>query len=115
MLQVLINLVSNARQSLIDSGRKDAGLRISAELADGTVSVRVTDNGVGVAPEHIDRIFGHGFTTKKDGHGFGLHSSALAAQGLGGSLSVQSQGAGRGATFTLTFPGVTRSKQPCKA
>ncbi len=115
VLQVLINLVSNARQSLIDSGRKDAGLRISAELADGTVSVRVTDNGVGVAPEHIDRIFGHGFTTKKDGHGFGLHSSALAAQGLGGSLSVQSQGAGRGATFTLTFPGVTRSKQPCKA
>jgi signal transduction histidine kinase len=52
----------------------------------------------------VTRIFQYGFTTRKDGHGFGLHSSALAAQELGGSLSVHSEGPGCGATFTLELP-----------
>jgi signal transduction histidine kinase len=72
--------------------------------ADGAVHVAVSDTGVGIPRENLERIFSHGFTTRKDGHGFGLHSSALAARDLGGVLRAESAGPGRGATFTLTLP-----------
>jgi signal transduction histidine kinase len=64
----------------------------------------VQDTGIGIAPENLTSIFSHGFTTKKDGHGFGLHSSALVAARMGGSLQVHSEGPGTGATFTLELP-----------
>ncbi len=64
----------------------------------------VIDNGVGISLENLVRIFAHGFATKKDGHGFGLHRGALAARELGGSLRVRSAGLGQGATFTLELP-----------
>jgi signal transduction histidine kinase len=64
----------------------------------------VQDNGVGIPPENIERIFTHGFTTRKDGHGFGLHSGVRMAKEMGGSLTARSEGAGRGATFILEFP-----------
>jgi signal transduction histidine kinase len=70
----------------------------------GIVKVSVTDNGAGIAPENLSRIFQHGFTTREDGHGFGLHSGALAAQELGGSLTASSGGLGKGAEFTLELP-----------
>jgi signal transduction histidine kinase len=69
-----------------------------------SVSVAVIDNGVGIPPENLIRVFSHGFTTRKAGHGFGLHSGALAAKEMGGSLVVQSAGPGHGATFTLELP-----------
>ena len=59
---------------------------------------------LGIARENLTRIFSHGFTTKKHGHGFGLHSCANAAGEMGGSLSVRSDGPGKGATFTLELP-----------
>jgi len=68
------------------------------------VRIEIADNGVGIAPENLTRIFSHGFTTRKHGHGFGLHSSALAAREMGGLLTVQSEGAGKGATFILELP-----------
>jgi signal transduction histidine kinase len=68
------------------------------------VVVTVKDNGIGIAPDNLTRIFSHGFTTKKDGHGFGLHSGALAAKEMGGSLAAHSEGQGTGATFTLELP-----------
>ena len=68
------------------------------------VRIEVHDNGMGIAPEMLTRIFQYGFTTREEGHGFGLHSSALAAQELGGSLTVHSDGPGQGATFTLELP-----------
>jgi len=68
------------------------------------VRIEIQDNGVGIAPELLTRIFQYGFSTRKEGHGFGLHSSALAAQELGGSLLVHSEGPGRGATFILELP-----------
>jgi len=71
---------------------------------DQGVNIAITDNGVGITQENLTRIFAHGFTTRKDGHGFGLHSGALSAKELGGALSVQSDGPGRGATFTLKLP-----------
>jgi len=64
----------------------------------------VIDNGIGIPPENMGRIFNHGFTTRDSGHGFGLHSAALAAQELGGSLRAESDGPGRGATFVLELP-----------
>jgi C4-dicarboxylate-specific signal transduction histidine kinase len=105
VLQVLVNLVRNAKFALNDSGRKDKRLTVRVETdGDGFVKLSVIDNGVGIPPEHLTRIFEHGFTTRKNGHGFGLHSGALAAKDLGGSLHVHSDGPGRGATFTLTLP-----------
>jgi two-component system, NtrC family, sensor kinase len=68
------------------------------------VSISVSDNGVGISPENLTRIFSHGFTTKQDGHGFGLHSGALGAREMGGALRAASQGPGHGATFTLELP-----------
>jgi signal transduction histidine kinase len=70
----------------------------------GRVRVEVQDNGVGIPPENLARIFTHGFTTKQDGHGFGLHASANGAREMGGDLTAHSDGPGCGATFTLEFP-----------
>ena len=105
VLQILINLIRNSKYALDDGKRPDKRLTISIEPADdSSVSVRVADNGVGISPENLTRIFGHGFTTRKDGHGFGLHSGANAAKEMGGSLSVHSDGLGHGAVFTLNLP-----------
>jgi two-component system sensor kinase FixL len=109
VIEILINLVGNARHALRDSGRPDKRLRIRAEPVPGAtaterVRIHVEDNGVGIAPEHRDQLFRLGFTTKRDGNGIGLHASAIAAQQLGGSLCCHSDGPGRGATFTLELP-----------
>jgi two-component system, NtrC family, sensor kinase len=106
ILQILLNLLRNAKQALTqeESDRdKVIGIRIRM-LGEGRVSLAVEDNGVGLPPENLTRIFGHGFTTKADGHGFGLHSCALAAGRMGGSLRAESAGPGKGATFTLELP-----------
>jgi signal transduction histidine kinase len=71
---------------------------------DGSVKISTSDNGVGIPPENLNRIFNHGFTTRKNGHGFGLHNAALAAKEMGGVLRVASPGAGQGAIFTLELP-----------
>ncbi len=68
------------------------------------VCFEVIDNGVGISAENLTRIFNHGFTTKKDGHGFGLHSGALAAKEMGGALTAHSDGEGKGARFALELP-----------
>jgi signal transduction histidine kinase len=73
-------------------------------LDEDRLRIQVADNGIGILPENLVRIFSHGFTTKKNGHGFGLHSGALAASQLGGSLTAESEGPDRGATFTLELP-----------
>jgi len=83
-----------------------SGTRITVPLKRTAVNVEIAiiDNGVGIPAENLTRIFNHGFTTRKDGHGFGLHSGALAARELGGALTVHSDGAGQGATFTIELP-----------
>jgi PAS domain S-box-containing protein len=104
-LQILNNLIRNAKQALTESGRADKRLTLGARAAgDDRVQFYVSDNGSGVAPENLPRLFTFGFTTKKSGHGFGLHSSALAAKELGGTLIAQSEGIGKGATFILDLP-----------
>ncbi|PTL81747.1 nitrogen regulation protein NR(II) [Vitiosangium sp. GDMCC 1.1324] len=106
LLQILINLLSNARHALKESSRTDKRLRIRIRLETGEerLVISVSDNGVGIAPEYLSRLFSQGFTTKKSGHGFGLHISALAATEMNGRLSCTSAGKGQGATFTLALP-----------
>jgi C4-dicarboxylate-specific signal transduction histidine kinase len=104
VLQILVNLIRNAKHACEDSGRDDKQMTLRIMSGTNTVQVSVSDNGVGIPPENLMRIFSHGFTTKKNGHGFGLHSGALAAKEMGGQLHVHSDGAGRGATFTLELP-----------
>ncbi len=104
VVQILINLVRNAKYACDESGRTDKQITVRIALHPRGVGIAVSDNGVGIPAENLTRIFNHGFTTRKTGHGFGLHSGALAAKELGGALSVQSAGPGRGATFILELP-----------
>jgi PAS domain S-box-containing protein len=103
-LQILVNLVRNARHACEDSGRPDKRITVRAWREGDLVRIVVADNGVGIPAENLNRIFNHGFTTKKNGHGFGLHSGANAAQQMGGSLTAESDGPGQGAAFTLELP-----------
>lgn len=104
VLQVLVNFLRNAKHACEESGRADKRIILRVEQRDDRVLFSVIDNGVGVPPENLKRIFNHGFTTKKDGHGFGLHSGANAAREMGGAVRVHSDGTGQGATFTLELP-----------
>ena len=103
VLQILVNLLSNAKDAV--GAQPNRAITVRVEMnADGFAKASVTDNGIGIPAENLTRIFQHGFTTRKDGHGFGLHSGALAANEMGGSLTVWSGGPGKGAVFTLQLP-----------
>ena len=104
VLQILVNLLRNAKHACDDAGHTDKRITVRATHDNDRVRITVADNGVGIPPENLNRIFNHGFTTKKEGHGFGLHSAANAANEMGGALTVHSDGPGCGATFTLELP-----------
>ena len=105
VLQILINLIRNAKYALDECNQIEKRLTITIAKTDGEcVMVRVEDNGIGIPTENLTRIFSHGFTTRPNGHGFGLHIGALNAWEMGGSLSAASEGTGHGATFTLILP-----------
>ena len=105
VLQILINLIRNAKHAVEDARSDCRKMVIRTGLAaSGRVKISVLDNGVGIAPENLAKVFNHGFTTKKNGHGFGLHSGANAAKEMGGSLTAFSQGLGEGAEFVLELP-----------
>ena len=102
VIQILVNLLQNAKFACDHNQPENRRVMVRlARLGSSGVRIQVADNGVGIPADNLTRIFSQGFTTRKDGHGFGLHSGALAAQELGGSLSVYSEGPGKGATFTL--------------
>jgi PAS domain S-box-containing protein len=105
VLQILVNLIRNAKYAMDAAMRRDKRLAISIGLTPANlVQISITDNGIGISEENLTRIFLHGFTTKRDGHGFGLHSGAIAAKEMGGGLYARSEGPGRGATFVLELP-----------
>ena len=108
VLQILTNLIRNAKFACDDARKNGSGektITLGIEPAPGDrVRLIVRDTGIGIPRENLTRIFSHGFTTRSYGHGFGLHSSALAAKEMQGSLTVFSAGPGQGATFTLELP-----------
>jgi two-component system NtrC family sensor kinase len=105
LLQILTNLIANACQALHErpEGERVIIIRVGQTQKD-QLCIEVADNGHGIAPENITRIFQHGFTTRRNGHGFGLHGSAMAAREINGELIVDSMGPGQGATFKLILP-----------
>lgn len=112
LLLILINLISNAKYAMSNLEDQPRTLTLSAREIEGkTLRIKVSDQGEGIAPENLTRIFAHGFTTRKEGHGFGLHSCALAAVEMDGQLSVHSDGPGLGATFTLDIPLISAEGQ----
>ena len=104
VLQILINLLTNARNAMsaLPEARRLLSVRLDAE--GGTARILVVDSGKGIAPEHRERLFSQGFTTREDGQGLGLYSSSLAARSMGGRLTLDSEGPGKGATATLELP-----------
>jgi signal transduction histidine kinase len=105
MLQILMNLLANARDAVMTNNPGDRRIIVSVRnAASGNLEIAVDDNGCGVDAQHVDQIFGLGFTTKRDGRGLGLHYSACAAGELRGNLTVHSDGIGSGAAFVLVLP-----------
>jgi len=104
VMQILVNLIRNAKHACQDAERSDAQIIISVVEQAQNIQILITDNGIGIAQENLPKLFHHGFTTKKNGHGFGLHSGANIAKTMGGSLVATSDGLGHGATFILTLP-----------
>ena len=113
VMQILVNLIRNAKYACDESGRGDKRLTVRITGDDRVTRISVIDNGVGIPAENMTRIFSHGFTTRKTGHGFGLHSSVLAAREIGGDLLVHSDGPDCGAAFTLELP--FRTPQPSQS
>lgn len=108
VLQVLVNLLANAKDALKAAEQTARAIEVTIrrhEEGDAAwVQFVVRDNGVGIAPENLERIFSLGFSTRPGGHGIGLHSAANLAREMGGVLVAHSAGPGRGATFTLSVP-----------
>ena len=107
LMEILVNLIQNAGQALAEragGGPARLTLRIGSAEGGRLARIEVRDNGVGIPPENLTRIFNHGFTTKKNGHGFGLHVSANAATEMGARLHAASDGPGQGAAFFLDIP-----------
>jgi len=104
LLLILVNLIANAAYAMGSNLDRAGRLTVRAEVDGAAITISVVDNGEGIAPDNLTRIFAHGFTTHADGHGFGLHSSSLAAKEMGGGLTVHSDGAGSGALFMLHVP-----------
>ncbi|HSI86034.1 MAG: PAS domain S-box protein [Candidatus Methylacidiphilales bacterium] len=109
LLQILVNLLHNAKHACDATEKKDRLIRVCIfpskdEDCQNVVAISVSDNGIGISQENLTRIFAYGFTTRSSGHGFGLHSGALAAREMGGYLSADSAGLGKGAVFTLRLP-----------
>lgn len=111
VLQILVNLLQNAKQSCKTSDRDEKQVTLRIMNDTDRVCISVSDTGVGIPAENLTRIFHHGFTTKKEGHGFGLHNAANAAKEMGGALHVHSDGDGCGATFTLELPHLPKQKR----
>ncbi len=105
LLQVLVNLLQNARDAVLVSSKQDKMIVITSATVNAyKVRIEISDNGIGILPKDLTKIFSYGFTTKKLGHGFGLHTSALAINALGGEIHVESAGVEKGATFILDIP-----------
>ncbi len=104
LMHILINLINNAKDAMLGTPTEKRSITISTDSDDSYVFIKVKDTGNGISSEDFNNIFTHGFTTKKDGHGFGLHSCASYMKEMHGEMWAESQGEGKGAEFVLKFP-----------
>jgi signal transduction histidine kinase len=108
VLQILVNLIGNTKQAIVSAPGQSHHMTPQVDItnhADGRrLRIRVEDDGEGIPKENLTQLFVHGFTARKNGHGFGLHSCALAAKDMGGTITAHSDGPGKGAAFTLLLP-----------
>jgi PAS domain S-box-containing protein len=105
VIQILVNLLGNAKYACDTNPPANRIIRVRVNSpATDRIRIEVLDNGVGIPSENLTRIFSYGFTTRKNGHGFGLHGGALAAKEMGGSLRAHSDGPGKGSAFVLELP-----------
>lgn len=104
VLQILINLISNAKYAMDENGSRNRLLVIRARKNGDHADIEIADNGIGIERANLESIFSYGFTTRRDGHGFGLHNAALTARELKGALKAESEGVGKGSVFTLSIP-----------
>jgi signal transduction histidine kinase len=104
LLQIIVNFIANACDAMAANRSSVARIAIRVHAEHGQLQIAVEDSGIGIAPELLPRVWEFGFTTKTHGHGFGLHSAAVAAQQLGGTVAAQSDGVGLGARFSVTIP-----------
>ncbi|CAD0260781.1 DAHL domain-containing protein [Pseudomonas veronii] len=105
LLLIMVNLISNAKYAMSNLTDRPRQITLSIQtVEDNILQISVKDEGEGIPAENMTRIFTHGFTTRKEGHGFGLHSCALAAIEMNGRLTAYSDGPGKGALFTLQIP-----------
>lgn len=111
LIHILVNLIKNAKEAMESNHPENKNLEIKTWQDSGQIYLSVSDNGAGIIKSNLNKIFSHAFTTKKNGHGFGLHSSAIYVNEMGGKMKVQSEGPGKGATFTLSFPAVPAAKK----
>jgi signal transduction histidine kinase/DNA-binding LacI/PurR family transcriptional regulator len=103
LLHILFNILNNARDAMMGTPDQERKLAIILDRDADNIQLRITDTGHGIAPELVKSIFGQGYTTKTDGHGFGLHSCANYMAEMGGKIWAESPGVGKGATFVLEF------------
>ena len=104
LLQILVNLIKNAKESVLSDPSYDRRIDVTVRRESDCVQFCVSDTGMGIDPSKLTKIFCHGYTTKKEGHGFGLHASANFAKEMGGELRVSSAGRHQGATFIIELP-----------
>ncbi len=108
IVQILVNFISNAKNAVRERpDNPQPRITLTVRQDAGYTSVAVSDNGLGFDESVKARLFTHGFTTRAKGHGFGLHSSAISAQALGGRIEAHSDGPGHGARFELILPRIS--------
>lgn len=104
IVQVLVNLIRNAKEAVLESKKPDKEITLKSLVDKNKIYIEVLDNGIGILPKNINKIFNYGFTTKPKGHGFGLHATALSINELGGEIRVKSEGYEKGTMFTIELP-----------
>ncbi len=108
LTQIIVNLIANAKDAILIFYDKNHVLEggeilLESKIIDDSLIIQVKDNGIGINQSDLDNLFTFGFTTKVDGHGFGLHSSILAAKEINGTLEAKSEGINKGCMFILTI------------